>query len=750
MMIDYATALERVKALPEPLLREVLASLGDRPWREIAHAGQIPPDEWRTWYVRGGRGSGKTWTGANVLAEMAQAEPGEYGVVAPTGSACQDVCIEGPRSGLIHVLGTNPSEIKRGASRLVESYNITDSIVRLRNGSIIYGDGADDGAPTIQGKNLRGLWADEVGLWRKWDLAWNESIRYAVRLAPARIVATGTPKAGHPLVKALMADATVHKTLLRTADNIANLDADFIAELYAKYGGTQRGRQELEGEIIDDVAGALWHRPYFRYGEAPDLVRVVVGIDPAVTSEETSDLTGIVAAGKAADRRGWVLADRSGRYTPDGWARAAVDLAAELGADAIIVETNNGGDMCKLVLENELERRRQAGESVAIAVRGITASRGKRTRAEPISQLYEQGRVSHAEPLPDLEDQLCLAAGSRIATIRGLVPIEEVVTGDLVLTRKGWRPVLWSGLTGYRPVITIQMTEARLRCTAGHPVYAEGRGFVPAREVHTGVIIRSWLTPYGASSWNTTASDTSARTTATTGRAVLGDDGSFIAMCGRRLTALCRRVERYITSTTIAATTPWLTLRPSPVASTFSSTGGEVHGQRRMMFALLGVKPNGAAVSLDRIGASGVTGSSSRPANEQGSAPGHVVDVSAETNEPEPVYNLTVADAHEFYAEGLLVHNCTWEPESDAKSPDRLDAMVWALTDLMLGEPGILGMYRSMMAPIAGVQSAEIVPPRESSVPIGLRCQTVVHVDDGAVRCASYLGHPGEDRKSVV
>ena len=407
MMTDYATALERVKALPEPLLREVLASLGDRPWREIAHAGQLPPEEWRTWYVRGGRGSGKTWVGAQILAEMAQAEPGEYAVVAPTGPACQSVCIEGPRSGLIRVLGTNLGEIKRGASKLVESYNITGSVLRLRNGSIIYGDSADDGAPTVQGKNLRGLWADEVGLWRKWDLAWNESIRYAVRLAPARIIATGTPKAGHPLVKALMADDGVYKTLLRTIDNVANLDAPYVAELYAQWGGTQRGRQELEGEIIDDVAGALWHRPYFLYGAAPALVRVVVGIDPAVTSEKSSDLTGIIAAGKGTDRRGYVLADRSGRYTPDEWARKAVDLAAETGADAIIVETNNGGDMCKLVLENELERRRRAGESVAVAVRGITASRGKRTRAEPISQLYEQGRVTHVEPLPMLEDELC-------------------------------------------------------------------------------------------------------------------------------------------------------------------------------------------------------------------------------------------------------------------------------------------------------------------------------------------------------
>src|SRR5205814_6712517 len=132
--------------------------------------------------------------------------------------------------------------------------------LRLRNGSTIYGDGADDGAPTIQGFNLRGLWADEVGLWKKWQMAWEESIRFAVRLAPSKIVATGTPKRGHPLVKALMDDAEIPKTLLRTMDNADNLDPRALADLIRLYGGTTLGRQELEGEVLDDVPGALWRR----------------------------------------------------------------------------------------------------------------------------------------------------------------------------------------------------------------------------------------------------------------------------------------------------------------------------------------------------------------------------------------------------------------------------------------------------------------------------------------------------------
>lgn len=387
----------------------------DRPsWRTLARPEQLPPDEWRTWYVRGGRGSGKTWTGGHTLSEMALLDPGEYGVVAPTGSAVRDVCMEGP-SGLIRALGTNLSEIKRGASRLVTSYNQSSAILRLRNGSVIYADGADDGAPTIQGKNLRGLWADEVGLWRRWRQAWEESIRYAVRLAPARIIATGTPKMGHALVKALMVDDAVHKTLLRTRDNAANLDPHLLDELYAAYAGTRLGRQELEGEILDDVPGALWTRKMIDYHEPAqrmdfrtkeltrDMARIVVAIDPAVTSGEDSDETGIIGAGIGADGRGYVLADSSCRMSPADWARRAINLYRELQADRIVAEVNNGGDLVSTVIH---------AIDPNVPVTQVHASRGKRTRAEPVSALYEQGRVSHVAPFPDLEDQLCSYTGA--------------------------------------------------------------------------------------------------------------------------------------------------------------------------------------------------------------------------------------------------------------------------------------------------------------------------------------------------
>lgn len=389
-----AFAIARVRLAQYEAPTEALA------WRANARAEQLPPDDWRTWYVRGGRGSGKTWTGANTLAEMARITPGEYGVVAPNFSDMRDKCVEGP-SGLLKAFGTSSVEVRRGASKAVEAWNRSLGELRLRNGSLIHGDGADDGAPTIQGYNLRGLWADEVGLWKAWKQAWEESIRFAVRLSPARIVATGTPKRGHPLVRALMADDQVHKTLLKTLDNAANLDPALLSELIAKYGGTTLGRQELEGDVLEDVPGALWRRSLIdmaRVAHISDLTRVVVAIDPSATSTESSDETGVVVAGIGPMGHGYVLEDISLRDSPHRWATVAIDAYHRHKADRIIAETNNGGEMVEHVIHS-IDR--------SVAYRSVTASRGKQTRAEPIAALYEQGKVHHVGAFELMEDQMC-------------------------------------------------------------------------------------------------------------------------------------------------------------------------------------------------------------------------------------------------------------------------------------------------------------------------------------------------------
>ena len=366
----------------------------------LARTEQLPPSgNWRTWYVRGGRGSGKTRTGAEAFADLIRGFPErDWAIVAPTFSDARDVNVEG-ESGLLRALGL---------SRGYRGWNRSQGELWLTGGSRVFCDGADDGAYRIQGKNLGGLWADEIGLWRRWREAWDESVAFAVRIEPAKIIASGTPKRGHGLVLRLMDDPTVPKTLLRTMDNAPNLSPSALEELLRRYGGTTLGRQELEGEILGDIDGALWRRAMLIYGDAPqhvqrgevqpDYARVVVAIDPAVTHGPDSDETGMIICARGGDGRGYILDDQTGRLSPGDWARRAIAAYDEFRADAIVGEVNNGGDLVEMTLR---------GQGFTGRFRAVHASRGKRVRAEPIAGLYEKGMVSHTRPFPELEDQLC-------------------------------------------------------------------------------------------------------------------------------------------------------------------------------------------------------------------------------------------------------------------------------------------------------------------------------------------------------
>jgi phage terminase large subunit-like protein len=363
-------------------------------WHRAARPEQrLPEGDWRTWYLQGGRGSGKTRSAAEALAELIEDHPGgEWAIVAPTYGDGRDTCMEGP-SGLLQALGL---------PRTYSGWNRSMGELRLPEGGIVYVDGADDGALRVQGKNLRGAWCDEVGLWRRWDLAWNESIAFAVRLEPALLIASGTPKQGHGLVRRLVADPAVVKSRLRTRDNLANLSPVAVAELEARYGGTRQGRQELDGELLTDTPGALWSLTSFdgegfRSDTPDDLERVVVAIDPAVTSEETSDESGIVVAGRRGDRA-WVLEDLSMRADPHSVASAAVRAYHDLQADRIVVEDNNGADWIPALIRTV---------DPTVRVDKVHASRGKALRAQPVAGLYEQGRVHHVGQLSLLEEQMC-------------------------------------------------------------------------------------------------------------------------------------------------------------------------------------------------------------------------------------------------------------------------------------------------------------------------------------------------------
>lgn len=410
----------------------LLGQLRAQRWAREANAGQLAPPEWgagaRIWYAQGGRGSGKTRTGAEHLAEIILGNPpGDYACIGPTFGDARDTMVEHRKSGLKLVLGP-----------AVAQWNRSNGELFVANGSTVYCDGADDGALRIQGKELRAAWADEIGLWKatktkkgesKGGLqAWKESLIFAVREAPALILATGTPKGNKGVVKQLRQEPAGRVVFShpRLADNRHNLEAAIVAEWEALYKGTRLGQQELEGKVLEDVEGALWTLALIEESrfEASlgDLLgtmgqRTVVSVDPATTSNPDSDETGIVAATRIpidsdllrgvvnsppAETQevsrlydhGFVIADRSGIYSPTGWAEAAVELYHELGADRIVAEKNQGGEMVETIV-------RQVDPSVPVTL--VWASKSKEARAEPKAALYEQERIHHVEVFEEME-----------------------------------------------------------------------------------------------------------------------------------------------------------------------------------------------------------------------------------------------------------------------------------------------------------------------------------------------------------
>ena len=378
---------------------DLVRSLTDAEWDRLASqllAGyfpaarptQIRPDgDWDNWLILAGRGWGKTRTGAEDLVQACIDEPGDYFVAAPTYRDMRNVCVEGS-TGLIKVLERR---------RIGHTWNMSNTTITLANGSSIMAGSADE-PDRWRGPNFRGGWCDELAAWRRPDTF--TQLRMATRIGGhPRIVITTTPRPTE-LVRMLVDEPTTVITRGSTWDNAANLSPAALAELKRMYAGTRLGRQELEGELLTDTPGALWTIDTIaaaRVEASPDLDRVVVAVDPAVTSGDDSDLTGLVAVGRAGDQL-YVLEDRSARHSPDGWAREAVALADRWDADRVVAEVNNGGDLVERVL-------RQVDRD--LPYRAVRASRGKAVRAEPVAALYEQGRVHHVGSFDELEDQLC-------------------------------------------------------------------------------------------------------------------------------------------------------------------------------------------------------------------------------------------------------------------------------------------------------------------------------------------------------
>lgn len=396
---------DRLWALPRAERLEVLRSLSARMRRELnhrwwlwAHPGQYwPQGDWRVWMIRAGRGFGKTRAGAEWVSQIARDNPAaRIALVGATLEDAEKVMVNGP-SGLLSVAFEGEVGRWRRSSGQIE----------FENGALALLYSAE--APEkLRGPEHVAAWCDELGKWgRGGSEAWH-NLAMGLRLgeAPQTLVTT-TPRATD-LMRQVMATGGYVETLGRTRDN-PHLPDNFVAAMMAEYGGTWRGRQELDGELIEAVEGALWTRALLdrqRVREAPKLVRVVIGVDPPAGSarEGAGDACGIVACGLGRDGMGYVLEDASVRgASPAGWAQAVAACAARHQADRIVAEKNQGGSMVETTL-----RAAEAG----LPVKLVHASRSKSARAEPVALLYEAGKVWHVGAFAALEDELCgLLAG---------------------------------------------------------------------------------------------------------------------------------------------------------------------------------------------------------------------------------------------------------------------------------------------------------------------------------------------------
>ena len=368
-------------------------------WYRRARNKQLKPrGDWNVWLILAGRGWGKTLTGAiDVVLYAISHENVRVAVVAPTSGDLRRVCFEGV-SGIISQM---PLECyKDGYS----SYNKSTSEIELYNGSKIMGFSASE-PDRFRGSQYHRAWCDELAAWKYPD-SWNQ-LQFGMRLGnrPQTVVTT-TPRPTN-LIKQLYDRQDVYKTQGSTFENKDNL-AESALELFKKqYEGTRLGKQELYAEILEDIEGALWSLNMIeqtRVNEIPEMKRVVVAVDPAVTNNKNSDETGIVVCGLGIDNRYYIIDDVSGKMSADAWAKTAVNVYYKYKASRIIAEVNNGGDLVERLLRTVDKN---------IPYKSVSASRGKVIRAEPISALYEQQRVSHCGVFSKLEDQMCSFTGDK-------------------------------------------------------------------------------------------------------------------------------------------------------------------------------------------------------------------------------------------------------------------------------------------------------------------------------------------------
>jgi predicted phage terminase large subunit-like protein len=357
-------------------------------WPVWARPAQIAPSgAWDGWLIVAGRGWGKTRVGAEtVRAAVEEGRARRIGLIAETSADGRDVMVEG-ESG---ILAISPPWDR-------PNYEPSKRRLTWKNGAVatLYDAREPD---QLRGPQHDFLWFDELAKFRYADAVFDQAM-FGLRLGEnPRWIATTTPRP-IALLRRLMNQSGVVTTRGKSADNLRNISPSFQRNVIDRYRGTRLGRQELDAEILEDIPGALWSRRSLdeaRVATAPDLLRIVVGVDPAAGSGESANETGIIVVGLAKDNQAFVLEDWSHRGSPDEWARKAVAAFRKHEADSIVAECNQGGEMVQAVI-------RSVGD---VPVKLVRATRGKYVRAEPVSALYEQGRVHHVGTLPELEDQM--------------------------------------------------------------------------------------------------------------------------------------------------------------------------------------------------------------------------------------------------------------------------------------------------------------------------------------------------------
>lgn len=378
-------------------------------WRLNARPSQIAPagEDWYAWLILAGRGFGKTRAGSefirsHVEAAQKRGKPIRCALVAPTASDARDIMVEGD-SGL---LGVCPPDN-------MPKYESSKRRLTWKDGSIATMFSAEE-PERLRGPQHHVAWADELAAWAELQMTW-DMMGFGMRLIRGpglgpKVCITTTPKPVPTLVQIVQAKTT-KITTGSTYENRSNLAPAFFENVIASYEKTRLGRQEIEGELLLDNMGALWtnnliDKTRVTPDKVPTITTMVTAIDPSVSEDEGAD-TGILTGGLGVDGHVYILEDSSIQGTPTEWARNAIASAMRHRSDRIVAEVNNGGALVKTVLNSAISDR------MLFKYRGVHASRGKITRAEPVSALYERGLVHHVGMFKDLEDQMVSYAPAR-------------------------------------------------------------------------------------------------------------------------------------------------------------------------------------------------------------------------------------------------------------------------------------------------------------------------------------------------